>query len=93
MPKIKTQQFIWDKGNQNKNLLRHRITNDECEQVFFDKDKNEYPDPKHSIKEIRKIVVGKTKLNRNLFIVYTMSKNNIRIISARDINKKERKLL
>lgn len=86
-------EFIWDSGNQDKNWRKHKVKFKECEEVFFDPEKNEYPDPKHSAKEKRKIIVGKTKKNRALFIVYTMRKSNIRIISARDINKKGRKLL
>lgn len=84
-------EFIWDKGNKDKNLIKHGVTNDEAEQVFFDLDKQEYPSPssKHSIKEIRKIVVGKTKKGRLLFVVYTVKNNAVRIISARDLNKRK----
>lgn len=85
-------EFIWDKGNIDKNLIKHRISNKEAEEVFFDSKKQEYPDPSHSKKEIRKIVVGKTKGGRILFLVYTLRKNKIRIISARNINRKEIKL-
>lgn len=40
-------------------------------------------------KEIRKIVVGSTKEGRILFIIYTIRSNKVRIISARDLNKKK----
>lgn len=94
MKKISRQaEFIWDKGNLDKNWHKHKVKYKECEEVFFDQDKNEYPDPKHSTKEVRKIMVGKTKAGRYLFMVYTIRKNSVRVISARDINKRERKLL
>jgi len=85
-------EFIWDKGNIDKNWLKHRISNKEAEEAFFDSKKQEYPDPSHSKKEIRKILVGKTKGGKILFLVYTLRKNKIRIISARNINRKEIKL-
>lgn len=89
---IKPIQFIWDKGNIDKNLTKHGITNTECEEVFFDDKKVIFKDVLHSGKELRFIILGKTKFGRLLFIVFTLRKNKIRIISARDINKKEIKL-
>jgi hypothetical protein len=80
--------FIWDKGNKDKSWLKHKVTIEECEEVFFDENKNEYPDPEHSTHEVRKILVGKTKGKRILFIVYTVRKHLIRVISARDLNKR-----
>ena len=85
-------QFKWDKGNRNKNLVKHGVTDGECEEVFFDSDKKILEDIHHSNKESRYILIGQTKLQRPLFIVFTIRKNNIRVISARDLNKKEKKL-
>jgi len=51
-----------------------------------------YKDKLHSKKEQRFIILGKTKNKRLLYTVFTIRNNEIRIISARDINKKERKL-
>ncbi|OGY15587.1 MAG: hypothetical protein A2784_02015 [Candidatus Chisholmbacteria bacterium RIFCSPHIGHO2_01_FULL_48_12] len=85
-------KFIWDKGNQDKNWLKHQVTTQEAEQVFFDPNKKIHPDKIHSQKEARFILLGKTKNNRLLFIILTTRNSNIRIISARDINKQERPL-
>ena len=30
-------EFDWDGGNSEKNWLRHRVTQSECEQVFFNR--------------------------------------------------------
>jgi uncharacterized protein len=84
----KLMEFEWDKGNIEKSLKQHDVTDKEAEEVFFDENKQEYPDPTHSEKEIRKVLVGKTKTGRLLFVVYTVRKNKIRIISARDLNKR-----
>lgn len=82
--------FQWDKGNSEKNWIRHQVTNNECEQVFFNKPLIVADDPKHSQTEKRWYGLGRTDFNRLLFIVFTIRKNLIRIISARDMNKKER---
>ena len=81
-------EFIWDKGNRGKNLKRHKVGDRECEEVFFDENKQDYPDPRHSNSESRKIIVAKTKEGRPLLIAYTVRKGKVRIISARDLNKK-----
>ncbi|MBI2124099.1 MAG: BrnT family toxin [Candidatus Wildermuthbacteria bacterium] len=82
-------EFDWDKGNLDKNFTRHRVRNEECEEVFFDPQKRVLRDPLHSGKEKRYIVLGKTKKQRVLFIAFTTRKNKVRVISARDLNKKE----
>lgn len=82
-------EFEWDKGNIDKNLLKHGVRNEECEEVFFDPNKRMLRDPFHSDKEKRYILLGKTKRQRVLFIVFTIRKKKVRIISARDLNKKE----
>jgi uncharacterized DUF497 family protein len=88
------EQFIgfqWDAGNINKNLLKHNIENWECEQVFFNRPLFVLNDPKHSVSENRWAAFGKTDTDRFLVIVFTKRNNLIRIISARDMNKRERK--
>lgn len=83
--------FDWDKGNVGKNL-KHKVKNKEAEESFFDKNKKVYKDPFHSGVEEREILIGKTKNKRFLYIVFTMrgqGGQKIRIISARDLNKKE----
>lgn len=85
-------QFQWDKGNIDKNFKKHKITDTECEEIFFDDKKLILNDFLHSDKEPRYILLGQTKVKRLLFIVFTIRNNKIRVISCRDINKKERKL-
>jgi len=82
-------EFEWDKGNIYKNLVAHGVKNEECEEVFFDTSKLILRDPLHSDKEKRYILIGKTKKQRVLFIVFTLRKKKVRVISARDLNKKE----
>jgi uncharacterized DUF497 family protein len=49
-------------------------------------------DTKHSENENRLYLLGRTDQDRLLFVVFTIRKNLIRVISARDMNKKEREI-
>lgn len=89
---IKITGFQWDKGNIDKNLEKHGVSNQEIEEMFFDVHKREFSDTVHSGKEIRYRILGKTKKERLLFVVYTIRGDLIRVISARDITKKEANL-
>ena len=84
--------FEWDHGNRGKNFKKHKVTDQECEEVFFDPEKKILRDPLHSGREERFILLGKTKQERMLFVVFTVRKDNMRIISARDTNKSEKHL-
>ncbi|MEK7541954.1 MAG: BrnT family toxin [Patescibacteria group bacterium] len=81
--------FEWDAHNRDKNLTKHRVTDDECEEVFFDEKKKILKDLLHSGAEKRYVIVGNTKKGRVLFVAFTIRNNKIRVISARDLNKKE----
>ena len=83
--------FQWDQGNIDKNLIKHEVENWECEQVFFNRPLLVLDDPKHSISEERWVAFGKTDADRLLIVIFTKRDNSIRVISAREMNKKERK--
>ena len=82
--------FDWDKGNFDKNWLKHRVTPFECEQVFFNQPLVVVPDKSHSEKEVRFYVLGQSDIGRLLFMVFTIRKNLIRVISARDMTRSEK---
>ena len=82
--------FDWDKGNIEKNWIRHQVTRNESEQAFFNEPLIIAEDMKHSQYEKRWYLLGKTDTGRLLFIVFTIRKDLIRVISARDMNKNER---
>jgi len=88
----KTKGFSWNKGNIDKNWLRHQVTSKECEEVFFNRPLLVNFDEKHSNEiEKRFQASGKTNRARNLFIAFIIRDKEIRIISARDQSKKERR--
>lgn len=82
--------FDWDHGNQTKNWQKHGVTHIECEQVFFNEPILITDDKKHSNEEARYFVLGETNQDRKLFLVFTPRNKLIRVISAREMNKKER---
>ncbi len=84
--------FDWDEGNADKNWERHGVTNAECEQVFFHRPVLIAPDLKHSQGEERFAALGKTALDRTLTIVFTIRGTLIRVISARDMSRRERRV-
>lgn len=84
--------FEWDKGNIEKSYVKHGITNKEAEEVFFNKPLKIFQDAKHSQEEKRFLAYGATNQKRGLTIVFTIRKQKIRVVSARNQNKKERRI-
>jgi len=83
--------FEWDKGNIDKSYQKHGITPTQSEEVFLDENLRVIRDIKHSQKEARFIALGRDFEKRFLFVVFTFRGDKIRIISARPMNKKERR--
>ena len=85
--------FVWDRGNALKND-RHGVTMLEAEQIFFFVPLIVTPDERHSQAEPRLRALGQTLLRRRLAIIFTLRHGGtlIRVISARDMHRKERKI-
>ena len=83
--------FEWDEGNARKNE-KHGVSMAEAEQVFFNTPLLVLEDIKHSSLELRFHALGKTDKVRLLHITFTLRQagENIRVISARDMHRKER---
>lgn len=88
--KIKFFEFDWDKGNVDKNLIKHKVTNEETEEIFFNEPLTIFEDLQHSSKEERFVAYGRTDEGRKLTIIFIIRKNKIRVISARDQSGKEK---
>jgi len=84
--------FEWDAGNSLKNWQRHGVITSESEEIFFNHPLMITDDKKHSNQEPRFHALGHTNGGRLLFISFTVRNSRIRVISARDMNKKERSL-
>ena len=82
--------FDWDEGNLTKNWEKHGVTLFECEEVFFNEPLVVGDDDAHSETEGRHYALGRTDMGRLLFLVFTIRGDKVRVISARDMSKKER---
>lgn len=83
--------FEWDPGKADRNLTKHGVPFEEAQTVFGDPLAREHPDPEHSFGEARFIVVGYSFFRRLLVVVCTERGDTIRIISAREATRHERK--
>ncbi|MGA2607828.1 MAG: BrnT family toxin [Terriglobia bacterium] len=84
--------FDWDTGNSDKNWTAHRVSDSECEEVFFSRPFVVRQDLQHSQEEPGGYALGQTDRSRGLFVVFTIRGKLIRVISARDMTRKERRI-
>ena len=84
--------FDWDEGNSRKSAEKHDVSQAEAEQVFFNQPLLIVADTKHSDHESRYHALGKTDDARLLHITFTLRLEStlIRVISARNMHRKER---
>jgi len=84
--------FDWDEGNRGKNWRLHGASDTECEQVFFNQPLLTLPDEEHANGEARYLALGRTDRRRRLIVIFTIRQDRLRVISARDMTKRERTL-
>jgi hypothetical protein len=86
--------FDLDDGNDRKSVDKHGVSPAEAEQTFIDRRLVIVTDVKHSDAEARYQALGMTTEGRLLHVTFTLrqSQTKIRVISARDANRKERLL-
>jgi uncharacterized DUF497 family protein len=81
--------FDWDEWNTSKNWDKHRVSPDEAESIFFHDPLLLRSDAGHSTREKRFLAMGETPIGRGLLVVFTIRGKLIRVISARDMNRRE----
>jgi len=86
--------FDWDEGNSRKSADKHDVSQAEAESIFFHDPLILVEDTRHSGNEQRFNALGKTGQNRLLHVTFTLRQNGtmIRVISARDMHRRERRL-
>ncbi len=84
--------FDWDEGNGRKSLDRHGVSREEAEQIFVDARLLILADEKQSKDEDRFQAYGMTGPGRLLHVSFTLRRQAalIRVISARDMSRRER---
>lgn len=83
--------FEWDENKARQNLVKHNISFIEATTVFLDSRSITIDDPDHSQSEQRYIIIGYSNRGRLLVVVYVDRGDNIRIISARQATRYERR--
>ena len=82
--------FDWDENNRDKNWISHKVSAAECEETFFNVPLVLADDVSYSKDEDRYYLLGQTDAGRRLFIAFTVRNKKIRVVSARDMSRKER---
>lgn len=84
--------FEWNRQKAIANRRKHGVSFEEAGSVFGDPLAITYPDPDHSMEEERLLTFGISKFGRLLVVCHTIRAANIRIISAREATRHERKI-
>ena len=84
-------EFEWSPDKAIANRRKHGVPFEEAASVFRDEFGATFPDPDHSNDEERAITVGVSNLGRLVFVSHTDRNDLIRIISARELTRHERR--
>ncbi len=84
--------FEWDEEKAERNRAKHGVDFVEAASVFEDYFFVDFYDPKHSMEEHRFLIIGESNQNRLLIVSYTERDDKIRIISARELTPRERRI-
>jgi uncharacterized DUF497 family protein len=89
---VRITGFDWDEGNSRKSIEKHDVSQSEAEQMFFNQPLLVLADDDHSQQEVRYHALGITNDTRLLHTTFTLRVTGslIRVISARDMHRKER---
>ena len=85
-------EFDWDPRKEAKNLRKHKVAFSEAATVFRDTLSTTVPDPDHSEEEDRYLIVGLSRRQRLLIVSHAENGDRIRIISARELTRAEKKV-
>jgi uncharacterized DUF497 family protein len=84
-------QVEWDPAKAESNVSKHGVTFSEAATVFRDPLSATAPDPDHSDEEERWLIIGESESGRLLIVAHTERGDTIRIISARELTRAERR--
>jgi uncharacterized DUF497 family protein len=85
-------EFEWDDRKAGYNLQKHGVSFTEAATVFYDPFSITFDDPDHSDEEDRFIIIGTSAQQRLLMVAHTDRGDRLRIISARTLKPRERRL-
>jgi len=85
-------EFEWDPKKATANVQKHDVTFQEAATVFGDPLAITFEDPDHSTDENRYITFGLSLQKQLIIVSHTERGDRTRIISARLMDRKERKI-
>ena len=85
-------KFDWNPDKARGNVAKHKVSFQEAATVFDDPLSITFPDPQHSIGEVRLVIVGQSQNGRLLFVAHTDRGDLTRIISAREVTRREQRI-
>jgi uncharacterized DUF497 family protein len=85
-------EFEWDAKKAASNLVKHGVSFDEASTIFGDSLATTIPDPDHSSDEERWVTTGQSAYGRLLIVSHTDRWATIRIVNARAVTARERRI-
>lgn len=86
-------KFEWDENKNKVNKEKHGISFEDAKEVFDDDNAILFDDPDHSVGEERFLIIGEAATSKICIVSHCYRDNNvIRIISAREATKNEKKI-
>jgi hypothetical protein len=85
-------EFEADPVKAAQNFKKHKVSFEEAASIFGDSMEITYPDPDHSVGEMRWLSFGMSSRERVLAVIYTERRGKVRLVSARVATKHERKI-
>ena len=83
--------FLWDTLKAAANLQKHGASSQEAQSIFRDPLAVTVDDLEHLAQEPREIIIGHSDRGRLLFVCFTERGEDVRLISAREATRQERK--
>jgi uncharacterized protein len=84
-------RFEWDPAKADANERKHGISFTEALTAFSDPLSLTVPDPDHSEREDRFLLLGRSSTGRLLVVTHTERGQAVRIITARPASRRERR--
>ena len=84
--------FIWLPDVAEKLVVKHHVTQDEAEEVFFNHPQYRFVESGHSVGEGVYVASGQTDSGRYLMVFFLHKPDHLSLIlSARDMDRQERR--
>ena len=84
-------ELEWDEEKNVANVRKHGVSFEEAATVFGDPLSDTFDDPDHSAEESRFITIGTSEKGRLLMLADTDREDRVRLISARELTRQERR--